>query len=161
MLREIVSELENAEAGRGRGIAFHYSHRGYAAVVAEVTVSKQGRLKVDKLTAGVDVGPVLNLSGAENQVHGSMIDGLSAAWFQEIEIVDGAVRNTNFADYPVLMIPDAPAVDVVFVDSDVPPTGLGEPALPPTAPAVCNAIFAATGKRVRKLPIRRNDLAWG
>lgn len=147
--------------GRGRGIAFHYSHRGYVAVVAEVTVTKQGRLKVDKLTAGVDVGPVLNLSGAENQVHGSMIDGLSAAWFQEIEIVDGAVRNTNFADYPVLMIPDAPAVDVVFVDSDVPPTGLGEPALPPTAPAVCNAIFAATGKRVRRLPIRKNDLAWG
>lgn len=147
--------------GSGRGIAFHYSHRGYVAVVAEVTVSKQGRLKVDRLTAGVDVGPVLNPSGAENQVHGSMLDGLSAAWFQEIDIVDGKVRNMNFADYPVLTMPDAPAVDVVFVDSDHPPTGLGEPALPPTAPAVCNAIFAATGKRVRSLPIRRNDLSWG
>lgn len=147
--------------GRGRGIAFHYSHRGYVAVVAEVTVSKQGRLRVDRLTAGVDVGPVLNLSGAENQVQGSMLDGLSAAWFQDVEVVDGAVRNSNFADYPVLMIPDAPAVQIEFVDSDFPPTGLGEPALPPTAPAVCNAIFAATGKRVRKLPIRRNDLAWG
>lgn len=147
--------------GSGQGIAFHFSHQGYVAVVAEVTVSPEGRLKVDKLTAGVDVGPVLNLSGGENQVHGSMLDGLSAAWFQELTIEDGAVRNSNFPDYPVLMMPDAAAVESVFVESHHSPTGLGEPALPPTAPAVCNAIFAATGKRIRTLPIRLADLSWG
>jgi isoquinoline 1-oxidoreductase subunit beta len=146
--------------GSGQGIAFHYSHQGYVAVVAEVTVSKDGKLKVDRMTAGVDVGPILNLSGAENQVFGSMLDGLSAAWFQEIEIVDGAVKNSNLHEYPVLRMPDAGALDVAFVDSTFPPTGLGEPALPPTAPAVCNAIFAATGKRVRTLPIRKTDLSW-
>ncbi|GAA5480859.1 xanthine dehydrogenase family protein molybdopterin-binding subunit [Haloferula sargassicola] len=145
--------------GSGQGIAFHYSHQGYVAVVAEVTVSPEGKLKVARLTAGVDVGPVLNPSGALNQVCGSMLDGLSAAWFQELTIADGAIKNSNFSDYPVLRMPDAAAVEVAFVDSKYPPTGLGEPALPPTAPAVCNAIFAATGKRVRSLPLRHHDLS--
>ncbi|NQX01379.1 xanthine dehydrogenase family protein molybdopterin-binding subunit, partial [bacterium] len=87
---------EKLEPGRGRGIAFHFSHLGYVAVVADVTVSKSGKLKVNKLSAGVDVGPIMNLSGAENQVEGSMLDGLSAAWFQEITVEDGAVKQTNF-----------------------------------------------------------------
>ncbi len=145
--------------GSGQGIAFHFSHAGYVAVVAEVSVSAKGVLKVEKLTAGVDVGPILNLSGAENQVEGSMLDGLSAAWFQEVLIADGRVQNTGFADYPLLRISDAPKVEAHFFKSDFPPTGLGEPALPPTAPAVCNAIFAATGKRVRKLPLSKENLS--
>ncbi len=145
--------------GSGQGIAFHFSHAGYVAVVAEVSVNAQGVLKVEKLTAGVDVGPILNPSGGENQVEGSMMDGLSAAWFQEVLVNDGRVLNTGFGDYPLLRISDAPVVESHYVKSEFPPTGLGEPALPPTAPAVCNAIFAATGKRVRKLPLVKENLA--
>lgn len=151
---------EKLEKGHGRGIAFHFSHLGYVAVVADVTVSKDGKLKVNKLSAGVDVGPIMNLSGAENQVEGSMIDGLSAAWFQEILVENGAVQQKGFHDYPLLTMKDAPKVEVHFAKSDYPPTGLGEPALPPTAPAICNAIFAATGKRVRTLPLAKQDLSW-
>jgi isoquinoline 1-oxidoreductase subunit beta len=146
--------------GRGQGIAFHFSHAGYVAIVAEVTVAQDGTLKVDKMTAAVDVGPIINLSGAENQVQGSLIDGLSAAWFQEITIENGRVQQTNYSDYPLLRIPDAPKVDTYFIQSNNPPTGLGEPALPPVAPAVGNAIFAATGKRIRRLPLEKNDLSW-
>jgi isoquinoline 1-oxidoreductase beta subunit len=151
---------EKLEKGRGRGIAFHFSHLGYVAVVADVTVSNDGKLKVNKLTAGVDVGPIMNLSGAENQVEGSMIDGLSAAWFQEITVEQGAVQQKNFHEYRLITMKDAPQVEVYFAKSDFPPTGLGEPALPPTAPAITNAIFAATGKRVRTLPLAKQDLSW-
>ena len=151
---------EKLAPGRGRGIAFHFSHLGYVAIVADVTVSKEGVLKVNKLTAAADVGPIMNLSGAENQVQGSMIDGLSAAWFQEILVENGAVKQTNFHEYPLLTMKDSPQVEVHFAKSDYPPTGLGEPALPPTAPAICNAIFAATGKRVRTLPLVKQDLSW-
>ncbi|MEY3894933.1 MAG: hypothetical protein RLZZ214_452 [Verrucomicrobiota bacterium] len=129
-------------------------------MVADVTVGKDGKLKVNKLSAGVDVGPIMNLSGAENQVEGSMLDGLSAAWFQEITVEDGAVKQTNYHDYPLLTMKDAPQVEMHVAKSDFPRTGLGEPALPPTAPAICNAIFAATGKRVRNLPLAKQDLSW-
>lgn len=146
--------------GSAQGVAFYFSHRGYVAVVAEVTVSKDGKLTVDKLTAGVDVGPIINLSGAENQVQGSMLDGLSSAWYQEIVIENGAVQNNNFHDYELLRMPEAADIEIEFVKSDASPTGLGEPALPPAIPAVCNAIFSATGKRIRTLPISKNDLSW-
>ncbi len=89
-----------------------------------------------------------------------MLDGLSAAWFQEITVENGAVQQTNFQDYPILTMKDAPQVEMHGVKSDFPPTGLGEPALPPTAPAIGNAIFAATGKRVRNLPLAKQDLSW-
>lgn len=147
--------------GKGQGIAFHFSHRGYVAVVAEVTVEKDGALKVDKLIAGVDVGPVLNLSMAENQVQGSMVDGLSAALGQEITFDNGRVVQGNYNDNPLLRMSDSPkVVECHFIQSDNGPTGLGEPALPPTAPAIANAIFAATGKRIRTLPLTKNDLTW-
>ena len=146
--------------GSGQGIAFHFSHRGYVAEVAEVTVAPDGTLRVPRVTVAVDVGPVINLSGAENQVQGSVIDGLSGAWLQEITFDKGRVQQGNFDTYPLLRITETPQVDVHFIQSKNPPTGLGEPALPPLPPAVCNAIFAATGKRLRSLPLTRADLRW-
>ncbi|MFU8787443.1 MAG: molybdopterin cofactor-binding domain-containing protein [Methylobacter sp.] len=148
--------------GQGQGIAFHFSHRGYIAQVAEVTVSNDGKLKVDRVVVSTDIGAqIVNLSGAENQVQGSVIDGLGALVFQELNIDQGRIVQGNFGDYPMLRIADAPTrVDVHFLQTDNPVTGLGEPALPPLAPAVCNAIFAATGIRVRQLPLLRTDLSW-
>jgi isoquinoline 1-oxidoreductase subunit beta len=148
--------------GQGQGIAFHFSHRGYIAQVAEVTVSKEGKLKVDRVVVSTDIGSqIVNLSGAENQVQGSVIDGLGALMFQDLNIEHGAVVQSNFHDYPMIRIGDAPTqVDVHFVKTNFPVTGLGEPALPPLAPAVCNAIFAATGIRVRQLPLLKTDLSW-
>ncbi|MDP2137141.1 MAG: molybdopterin-dependent oxidoreductase [Candidatus Didemnitutus sp.] len=146
--------------GSGQGVAFHFSHRGYVAEVAEVSVAQDGTLKVHHVTVVSDVGPIMNLSGAENQIEGSIIDGLSAAWLQEITIEHGRVVEANFDTYPLLRGVDAPQVGVHFIQSNNPPTGLGEPALPPLPPAVCNAIFAATGTRVRSLPLRKQDLRW-
>jgi isoquinoline 1-oxidoreductase beta subunit len=148
--------------GQGQGIAFHFSHRGYIAEVAEVTVSRAGALKVDRVVVVSDVGSqIVNLSGAENQVQGSVIDGLGTLMFAELDIQHGRIVQGNFTDYPLIRLPDAPPrIEVHFVRSDKPVTGLGEPALPPLAPAVCNAIFAATGKRVRQLPLGRVDLSW-
>ncbi|HEY1764117.1 MAG TPA: molybdopterin cofactor-binding domain-containing protein [Opitutaceae bacterium] len=150
------------DRGQGMGLGYYFSHQGYIAEVAEVTVSRKGELKVDRVVAAVDVGSqIVNLSGAENQVQGAITDGLNAAWRQELDIRQGRVVQSNFSDYPMLRIPDAPKkIEIHFVKTDNPPTGLGEPALPPLAPAVCNAIFAATGKRVRQLPFSKTDLSW-
>jgi isoquinoline 1-oxidoreductase beta subunit len=149
-------------AGRGRGLGYYFSHLGYVAQVAEVTVSKSGALKVDRVVAAVDVGAqIINLSGAENQVQGSIIDGLNAAWRQELNIERGRVVQSNFHEYPMLRIADAPRdIEIHFKQTDNPTTGLGEPAFPSLAPAVCNAIFAATGHRIRELPMARTDLSW-
>jgi isoquinoline 1-oxidoreductase beta subunit len=148
--------------GQGAGFACYFSHRGYFAQVAEVTVSKDGQLKVDRVVCGADIGAqVVNLSGAENQVEGSIIDGLGTLMFQELNIERGRVVQSNFHEYPMIRITDAPAkIEAHFLKTDYPTTGLGEPALPPLAPAVCNAIFAATGKRVRQMPLSRSDLRW-
>ncbi len=148
--------------GRGMGLGYYFSHQGYIAEVAEVTVTPAGDLKVDRVVAAVDVGSqIVNMSGAENQVQGSITDGLSAAWRQELDIKQGRVVQSNFHEYPMLRMADAPrSIEIHFIKTDNPPTGLGEPALPPLAPAVCNAIFAATGRRVRQLPISRTDLSW-
>jgi isoquinoline 1-oxidoreductase beta subunit len=148
--------------GQGQGMACHFSHRGYIAQVAEVTVSKKGVLKVDRVVVVSDIGAqIVNLSGAENQVQGSVVDGLSTLMFAELDIEKGRIMQSNFDNYPLLRIADTPTkIDVHFLKTDFPVTGLGEPALPPLAPAVCNAIFAATGKRVRQLPLSRSDLSW-
>ena len=148
--------------GQGQGMACYFSHRGYIAEVAEVTVSKKGELTVDRVVVVSDIGSqIVNLSGAENQVQGSVIDGLSTLMYPELTIEGGAIVQSNFHQYPLLRMPQSPPrIDVHFLKTDYPVTGLGEPAFPPLAPAVCNAIFAATGKRVRQLPLSRTDLSW-
>ena len=139
--------------GRGLGIAFYFCHAAHVAEVADVSVEKDGKLKVHKVVAAVDVGPIINMSGAINQVQGSIIDGFSTMMGQKITMENGLIQQTNLDTYPVLRISDAPEVDVHFIQSDHAPTGLGEPALPPLAPAVANAIFAASGRRVKKMPL--------
>ena len=140
-------------SGRGLGLAFYFSHAGHIAEVADVSVDANKKLTVHEVTVAVDVGPIINRSGALNQVEGAVIDGLSAMMGQKITFENGRVEQTNFDQYPVLRIGSAPKVTTHFIESDYPPTGLGEPALPPLAPAVGNAIFAATGERVRKMPL--------
>jgi isoquinoline 1-oxidoreductase beta subunit len=148
--------------GQGMGLGFYFSHLGYVAEVASVTVSKTGDLKVDKVVAAVDVGSqIINMSGAENQVQGSIIDGLGAAWYQSLTIENGRMVQTNLQDYPMIRLPDSPKkLEIHFVKTNYSPTGLGEPALPSIAPAVSNAVFAATGKRIRELPFSNTDLSW-
>ena len=148
--------------GTGRGVAFHYSHLGHFAEVVQATVSRAGELRVDRVWVAGDIGgTIINPSRAEQQVQGGVLDGLAEALGQEIVIERGRAAQSNFDQFPLLRIAQAPPVEVRFVRSDHAPTGIGEPALPPAIPALTNAIFAATGKRLRSLPISRHDLRWG
>lgn len=143
--------------GRGLGIAFHYDHGAYVAYVVEV-VANGSFVKVEKVFAAVDCGPVINLSGAKNQVEGGFVDALSTANL-EITFANGAAQQSNFTDYELLRIGQAPEIECHFIQSDNPPSGLGEPPIAPAAPAVCNAIFAANGTRVHKLPFSRSGIS--
>ena len=141
--------------GRGLGIAVHRSFLGYVATAAEVTVSDAGELTVDELWTAVDAGTVVNPDRVRSQMEGAGIYGMSLALHGEITAKDGAIRQRNFDSYPVIRMSEAPrAINVRVMPSTARPGGVGEPGVPPVAPAICNAIFAATGKRVRELPIR-------
>jgi isoquinoline 1-oxidoreductase beta subunit len=139
--------------GRGMGIAFYYSHSGHVAEVVDVSVSKDKKLTVHRVVVAADIGLIVNRLGFEQQAQGAVMDGVSIALGQRITMERGAVEQSNFGDYPLMRISAAPKVEAYSVESDSPPTGFGEPALPPLAPALCNAIFAATGERVRTLPL--------
>ena len=160
----------------GKGVAFYYSHAGHIAIVAEVSVggeedtvtNRSGenvvrrKLKVHRVTVASDVGPIVNLSGAENQVEGSVIDALSTMMDLSITFENGRAEQTNFDKYRIMRASTSPAVAAHFIDTgEHTPSGLGEPAFPPLAPAVGNAIFAACGYRVRTLPISEDGFYLG
>jgi isoquinoline 1-oxidoreductase beta subunit len=146
--------------GTGMGIAAYFSHQGYFAEVVQASVSSRtGEVRVEKVWVAGDVGrQIVNPSAGGNQVEGSAIDGVSQALAQALTFTNGRVNQSNFHDYPLLRMHQAPKVEVHFVMTENNPTGLGEPAMPPVVPALTNAIFAATGKRVRTLPINTSEL---
>lgn len=146
------------EKGKGQGFAMHESFGSWSAMVAEVTISRNGTLTVDKITASIDCGLVVHPDGVKAQMESSIVYGLTSTLKGEITIEKGAVAQSNFHDFELLRIDEMPEVEVHIVPSIEPPGGAGEPGLPPVAPAITNAIFAATGKRIRRLPIKKEDL---
>lgn len=145
-------------AGRGRGIAVHESFGSFVAQVAEVSVDKAGQVKVHRVVAAIDCGQIVNPDTIAAQLEGAIAFGLSAALHSQITFNGGRVEQSNFHDYEVLRFDEMPEVEVHIVPSREKPGGVGEPGVPPTAPAVANAIFAAIGARIRRLPIRPEDL---
>lgn len=146
--------------GRGLGIAFYYSHGGHFAEAVELSVDADKRIQVHQVWVVGDIGPVVDLSSAENQCQGCIVDALSTM-ILELTMEGGQIEQKNFDRYPMARIGITPPVDVHFLPTDYPPTGVGEPAFPPLAPAVCNAVFAATGQRIRTLPISREGYSIG
>jgi isoquinoline 1-oxidoreductase beta subunit len=144
--------------GRGLGLAFFLSHSGHIAEVAEVSVEGKN-ITVHDVWVAADVGQAVNLSGLENQLQGSVVDGLSTLAAQRITIKNGAAVQSNYDNYPLLRMPQSPRVHVTVLNSGYRPTGAGEPALPPLAPAVCNAVFNACGERIRALPISKEGFS--
>ena len=138
---------------RHRGLAVYFSFGSWVAEVAEVSLSATGEVRVHRVVCAVDCGSVVNPDTVASQMEGAIVYGLTAALKGEITIRDGGVVQDSFRDYPLLTMAEMPAVDVHIVPTDEPPGGVGEPGLPPIAPAVANAVFAATGRRVHRLPM--------
>ena len=136
-----------------------YDGETHIAYVVDVAVDEAGKVRVERVVAAVDCGLVVNPTGVEQQVEGGIIWGISSALLGEITFRQGTPQQSTYADYGVARMRDTPAIEVHIVPSDAPqPFGMGEPPVPPIAPAIVNAIFAATGKRVRRLPVRPDDL---
>jgi isoquinoline 1-oxidoreductase beta subunit len=147
-------------AGRGMGLAAYFCHLGYFAEVAEVSVDGGNRITVHHVWAAGDVGShIINPTSAENLCHGGIVEGLSHMQ-QEITFTNGRVDQSNFHQHPMLRMRQVPKIEIFWQKSNFPPTGLGEPTLPPILPAVTNAVFAATGKRIRTLPLKRSGLSF-
>jgi isoquinoline 1-oxidoreductase beta subunit len=162
---QLVAEKSNwanrkREAGRGMGIAGYFCHLGYFAEVADVTVDKDNKVKVNHVWAAGDVGSeIINPRAAESMGFGGVIDGMGEM-AQEITLAGGKVQQTNFHQHPLMRMKQVPPIEVFWIKSNFAPTGLGEPTLPPILPAVVNAVFAATGKRIRTLPLQKSGFSW-
>jgi isoquinoline 1-oxidoreductase beta subunit len=141
--------------GQGRGVAVYRCFGSWVADVAEVSVAADGTIRVHRVVCAVDCGSSVNPDTIASQIEGAVVFGLSAALYGQITIRNGAVEQNSFDDYPILTLRDAPAVEVHILPSRRPPGGVGEPGVPPVAPAVANAVFAATRVRLRKLPLCR------
>jgi isoquinoline 1-oxidoreductase subunit beta len=146
-------------AGSGMGLSWCYSHAGHTAQAIEISVDANKRIKIERIVAVLDVGPIIDMAGSEAQAQGASTDALSTAMGLKITIENGVIRQQNYNAYPILRMPFAPmTIDAYFIQTDNPPTGMGEPAFPALAPALGNAIFAATGERVRRMPL--SDLGY-
>ena len=145
------SNWSTPKAGVSKGFSVYYSHASYVAQVAEI-ILKDGIPRVQKITATGDCGQVINKSGALQQMRGAIVDGMGHAMFGKISFSEGKAEQNNFGSYRLIRMKEIPEIDVSFVDNDKDPTGLGEPALPPTGGAIANAIFKATGKRLKNQP---------
>ena len=141
-------------AKTARGIALHESFGSIVAQVAEVSLAADKTLRVHRVWCAIDCGTAVNPAGIVQQMESAIVYGLSAALYGQVDIVNGQVQAGNFHDQPVLRFHEMPAVEVRIVPSSAPPEGVGEPGLPPIAPAVANALFALTGRRQRSLPLR-------
>ena len=143
-----------------QGFSVYFSHRSYVAQVGEVVV-KKGKPVVQKVYSAADCGIVINQSGARQQVTGCIVDGIGHAMYGNMTFKDGVPEQTNYNTYRLIRLAEIPDVEVHFVDNGIEPTGLGEPSLPPAGAAVANAIFKATGKRVRNQPFIEDDVFKG
>ena len=146
---------------RHQGLAVHLSFQTYVAMVAEVSVDRRGGIKVYRMVCAIDCGTVINPDGVRSQVEGGIVMALTAALYGAITLKNGRVQQSNFHNYKLLTMRDTPVVETHIVPSTEPPTGVGEPPVPPTPPALVNAIYAATGKRIHKLPIDTKELRQG
>jgi isoquinoline 1-oxidoreductase subunit beta len=144
--------------GHGRGLAVHESFGSLVAEVAEVSVARDGQLKVHRVVCAVDCGPIVNPDTIEAQMESAIVFGLTAVLYGEITLEKGRVQQRNFHDYPMLRMHEMPVIETHIMPSTAKMGGIGETGVPPIAPAVANAVFAATGKRIRRLPIRAEDL---
>ena len=145
--------------GHGLGIAAHRSFLSYVASVVEVAVSDSGDLTIPRVDMVMDCGLYVNPDRIRSQLEGAVVYGLSLALYGEITAKQGAIVQSNYHDYPVMRIGAAPETHVHIVESQALSGGVGEPGQPPVAPALCNAIYAATGKRIRELPVSKHNLA--
>ncbi len=146
--------------GTAMGIGFHYSHRGYFAEVAEVTVNANKKIKVNKVWVAGDIGShIINVGASENLTQGAIVDGMSEM-LQEISLKNGRVVQSNYHQHPLVKMSQTPPIEIHWIKSNNPPTGLGEPALPPILPAIANAVFTATGERIRTMPMTKQGFSF-